>query len=141
MRGGPLTHELSTRGARWAGEVTTAPSYRLVALDTTPPKPGLIRDPAQGRVIDGEIWTLSPAALGAFLGALPEPMMLGRVELSDGRWVVGFGCAADAGVSEYVVGGASEAVVADPADDQADDQADSQAEDQAAEQAPVDEKA
>lgn len=96
MRGGPLTHELSDRGARWVGEVATTANYRLVALDTTPPKPGLVRDPASGRVIEGESWRLSPQALGEFLAALPSPMMLGRVELSDGRWVVGFGCAADA---------------------------------------------
>ncbi|GAC53875.1 allophanate hydrolase [Gordonia amicalis] len=104
MRGGPLTHELSERGARWAGEITTTPTYRLVALDTIPPKPGLIRDPAAGRAIRGEIWRLSPAALGEFLAALPEPMMLGKVEVAAGetgpaRWIVGFGCAADAGAA------------------------------------------
>ncbi|MFT3661524.1 MAG: allophanate hydrolase [Gordonia sp. (in: high G+C Gram-positive bacteria)] len=97
MRGGPLTHELSDRGARWSGEVVTAPSYRLVALDTVPPKPGLIRDPSRGRAIRGETWSVPPAALGEFLAALPAPMMLGKVELDDGRQVVGFGCAADAG--------------------------------------------
>lgn len=96
LRGGPLVHELAGRGARWTREVATAPSYRLVALDTVPSKPGLIRDPERGRVIVGQTWTLSPAALGEFLAALPEPMMLGKVELSDGQWVVGFGCAADA---------------------------------------------
>ncbi|MCK8612801.1 allophanate hydrolase [Gordonia sp. C13] len=104
MRGGPLTHELSERGARWAGEITTTPTYRLVALDTIPPKPGLIRDPAAGRAIRGEVWRLSPAALGEFLAALPEPMMLGKVEVTAGetgpaRWIVGFGCAADAGAA------------------------------------------
>ncbi|AZG48220.1 allophanate hydrolase [Gordonia insulae] len=96
MQGGPLTHELSERGARWAGEIATAATYRLVALDTVPPKPGLVRDPASGRSIAGELWVLSPNALGEFLAALPSPMMLGSVELADGRWVVGFGCAADA---------------------------------------------
>ncbi|TYQ12044.1 UNVERIFIED_ORG: allophanate hydrolase [Gordonia westfalica J30] len=104
MWGGPLTHELSERGARWAGEITTTPTYRLVALDTIPPKPGLIRDPAAGRAIRGEVWRLSPAALGEFLAALPEPMMLGQVEVAAGetgpaRWIVGFGCAADAGAA------------------------------------------
>ncbi len=99
MAGGPLTHELSDRGARWGREVRTAPSYRLVALDTTPPKPGLIRDLDAGRVIEGESWVLSPAALGEFLAALPQPMMLGKVELADGDWVVGFGCDAQAGES------------------------------------------
>lgn len=99
MAGGPLTHELSGRGARWGREVRTAPSYRLVALDTTPPKPGLIRDVGAGCVIEGESWVLSPAALGEFLAALPQPMMLGKVELADGDWVVGFGCDAQAGES------------------------------------------
>ncbi|WLP91144.1 allophanate hydrolase [Gordonia sp. NB41Y] len=99
MRGGPLTHELADRGARWSGEVRTAASYRLVELHTVPAKPGLIRDPDAGTAIDGEVWTLSPAALGGFLAALPSPMSLGRVELDDGRWVTGFGCAADAGAA------------------------------------------
>ncbi|OLT41446.1 allophanate hydrolase [Gordonia sp. CNJ-863] len=104
MRGGPLTHELSERGARWAGEIATTPTYRLVALDTTPPKPGLIRDPVVGQAIRGEVWRLSASALGEFLAALPEPMMLGKVEVAAGetgpaRWIVGFGCAADAGAA------------------------------------------
>jgi len=99
MRTGPLTHELSSRGARWVGQVRTAPWYRLVALETAPPKPGLIREPGEGRGIRGEIWHLPPDALGEFLAALPYPMTLGKVELDDGRWVVGFGCAADAGES------------------------------------------
>ncbi|MGW0453575.1 allophanate hydrolase [Gordonia sputi] len=99
MAGGPLTHELSGRGARWGREVRTASSYRLVALDTTPPKPGLIRDVDAGRVVEGESWVLSPTALGEFLAALPQPMMLGKVELADGDWVVGFGCDAQAGES------------------------------------------
>ncbi len=99
MAGGPLTHELSGRGARWGREVRTASSYRLVALDTTPPKPGLIRDVDAGRVIEGESWVLSPTAVGEFLAALPQPMMLGKVELADGDWVVGFGCDAQAGES------------------------------------------
>lgn len=105
MRTGPLTHELSSRGARWAGEVSTAPSYRLVALDTVPPKPGLIRDPGNGRTIRGETWLLPSQSLGEFLAALPYPMSLGQVELAAdtgsrmGRWVVGFGCSADAGTA------------------------------------------
>jgi hypothetical protein len=40
----------------------------------------------------GERWLLSPAALGEFLAELPAPMLLGKVELDDGRWITGFGC-------------------------------------------------
>ncbi|MGW1126261.1 allophanate hydrolase [Streptomyces sp. NPDC002526] len=93
LTGQPLNHQLTDTGARYAGEVTTAASYRLTALATTPPKPGLVRvGPEAGAAIAGERWLLSPGALGRFLAALPAPMSLGRVELDDGSWVLGFQC-------------------------------------------------
>lgn len=92
LRGQPLEHQLTGRGARWAGPITTAPHYRLYALDTVPPKPGLTRVADGGVPIVGERWVLSPAALGEFLAELPAPMLLGKVELDDGRWITGFGC-------------------------------------------------
>ncbi|WKG05398.1 allophanate hydrolase [Mycolicibacterium sp. HK-90] len=92
LRGQPLEHQLTARGARWAGPITTAPHYRLYALDTVPPKPGLTRVADGGVPIVGERWVLSPAALGEFLAELPAPMLLGKVELDDGRWITGFGC-------------------------------------------------
>jgi allophanate hydrolase len=96
LRGQPLEHELTSRGARWSGELATTPGYRLVELATTPPKPGLVADPGAGRSIRGERWTLSTAALGSFLAALPAPMGLGAVTLDDGSSIVGFACAHDA---------------------------------------------
>jgi allophanate hydrolase len=94
LRGGPLEHQLTDRGARWAGEVTTSPKYRMTVLDTTPPKPAIVRVPDgdQGVALTGQRWLLSPAALGRFLAELPAPMQLGRVELADGSWRTGFGC-------------------------------------------------
>jgi len=96
LRRQPLEHQLSSRGARWLGAARTAAAYELKALATTPPKPGLVRVGHGGAAIAGELWQLSLGALGDFLADLPAPMMLGSVELDDGRWVVGFGCAADA---------------------------------------------
>ena len=97
LRGQPLTRQLTDRGARWLGPVRTAPLYRLARLDTTPPKPGLMRvGPADGAAIGGELWLIGTAMLGDFLAALPAPMALGRVTLADGSEVVGFGCAMDA---------------------------------------------
>ncbi|GAA1460321.1 allophanate hydrolase [Williamsia maris] len=96
LRGQPLDHQLTDRGARWAGDVVTAPAYRLVELDTTPPKPGLVRDDVSGRAIRGETWVLSAAALGSFLAELPPPMLLGSIELADGTTTVGFGAQAQA---------------------------------------------
>ena len=45
MRGEPLNHQLTSLGARFVDEVQTAPRYRMVALATTPPKPGILHDP------------------------------------------------------------------------------------------------
>ncbi|SUA73499.1 Glutamyl-tRNA(Gln) amidotransferase subunit A [Nocardia otitidiscaviarum] len=108
LRGQPLAFQLDALGARWAGPVRTAPRYRLAALDTTPPKPGVTRLPEgeAGVAVAGERWLLAPAALGRFLSALPAPMQLGAVELEDGSWTTGFGCDAAAAadgkdISEY----------------------------------------
>jgi allophanate hydrolase len=91
-RGQPLNHQLTTRGARFLATTHTAPEYRLHALATEPPKPGLVRVDDGGAPIEGELWSLPPAALGTFLAELPPPMTLGPVRLSDGRTVVGFAC-------------------------------------------------
>jgi allophanate hydrolase len=97
LRGQPLEWQLTDRGARWAGSACTAPLYRLAALDTSPPKPGLALVGADdGTAIRGELWLIGTAMLGDFLAALPAPMSLGRVTLADGTEVVGFGCALQA---------------------------------------------
>jgi len=97
LRGQPLHFQLEELGARFVEEVHTSDAYRLMALNTTPPKPGLVRHGAgAGAPITGELFRLSEAGLGRFLAALPAPMTLTSVELSDGRWVVGFGCTHDA---------------------------------------------
>jgi allophanate hydrolase len=94
LRGGPLAHQLTDQGARWAGELTTAPHYRMTVLSTVPAKPAITRvaDGAGGAAVTGHRWLLSPAALGRFLAALPAPMQLGKVEFDDGTWRTAFGC-------------------------------------------------
>jgi len=94
LRGGPLVHQLTDLGARWVGELTTAPRYRMTAMDTVPPKPGVVRVPdgEPGSALLGHRWLLSPAGLGAFLAQLPAPMQLGKVEFADGSWRTAFGC-------------------------------------------------
>ncbi|BBZ21470.1 hypothetical protein MGAD_58050 [Mycolicibacterium gadium] len=98
LRGGPLSHELTDLGARWAGEITTVPRYRMSVLPTDPPKPAVTRVPdgAAGASIMGHRWLLSPRLLGLFLAALPAPMQLGKVEFDDGTWRTGFSCDASA---------------------------------------------
>jgi len=90
-KGQPLARELEELGAFWDGPVRTAARYRMVVLDTVPPKPGVYRSD-DGAELAGERWLLPPAALGTFLAALPEPMLLGSVKLRDGTAAVGFAC-------------------------------------------------
>lgn len=90
-RGQVLASQLEDLGAFWDGPVRTAARYRMVALDTQPPKPGVYRSD-DGAELVAERWILSEAALGRFLVALPEPMLLGSVVLSDGATAVGFAC-------------------------------------------------
>jgi allophanate hydrolase len=90
LTGQPLNPQLRQRGGVLVGAVVTAAAYRLWALDTTPPKPGLLRVRGGGATVRGEHWRLPVAGLGALVAALPAPMTIGSVELDDGRRLVGF---------------------------------------------------
>ncbi len=99
LRGQPLNGQLQAHGARFVEPIRTSESYQLVALDTIPPKPGLVRViEGAGAAVAGEKWLISPAGLGELMATLPAPMSLTSVELSDGTWVIGFGCSYQAAV-------------------------------------------
>ncbi|MFN7150509.1 MAG: hypothetical protein ACK4V6_13645 [Microthrixaceae bacterium] len=98
LGGEPLNHQLTDRGARLVRTTRTAPRYRLFALPTVPPKPGLVRtvdvghaDP-RARSIEVEVWELDEASLGSFLGEVRAPLCLGTLELDDDTTVLGFLC-------------------------------------------------
>ncbi len=90
LRGLPLNHQLLELGGRFIREASTAPCYRLFALESVPPKPGMLRSPDGGAAIALEIWELPAAGLGRFLTAIPAPLGLGKVELDDGSQVTCF---------------------------------------------------
>jgi allophanate hydrolase len=93
LSGQPLNHELTSRGARRIRTTKTAPEYRLYALDTVPPKPGLVHAPGDAAyAIEVEIWELTEAAFGAFVARIPAPMSIGMTKLVDGALVKGFCC-------------------------------------------------
>jgi allophanate hydrolase len=86
-----LNGELKTLGGRLLEAAVTAPDYQLYALATSPPKPGMLRvDPGKGFAIELEVWALSPATFGQFVAAIPAPLSIGTIKLSDGRGVKGF---------------------------------------------------
>ncbi|MGG7308708.1 allophanate hydrolase [Curtobacterium sp. AB451] len=103
LRDQPLNGQLVAAGGTFVRAARTAPDYRLYALDTVPPKPGLVRSGtgAAGGVrsedgsaapsgIAGEVWRLPAAGFGTFVAALPAPMAIGSVTLDDGSDVTGF---------------------------------------------------
>ncbi|WP_329215759.1 allophanate hydrolase [Streptomyces sp. NBC_01485] len=92
LTGQPLNPQLLALGARLDRTTTTAAAYRLHALHTTPPKPGLVHVGEGGAQIETEIWHLPPEGLGRLLTSLPRPMTLGTVQLADGSSVPGFLC-------------------------------------------------
>ncbi|MEX3964074.1 allophanate hydrolase [Paraburkholderia sp. EG286B] len=95
MQGLPLNKDLVSRGAQRMQITHTAAHYRLAALlasaDGTR-RPGLWRVAENGSGIAVEVWEMPSAELGSFLATVPSPLVLGKVELSDGSWVTGFLC-------------------------------------------------
>ncbi|GGI32521.1 allophanate hydrolase [Bradyrhizobium guangdongense] len=91
LSGMALNSELKALNATLIEAARTAPDYKLYALKTTPPKPGLLRvEAGNGASIELEIWSLSAAAFGKFVNAIPAPMAIGTIRLADGRDVKGF---------------------------------------------------
>jgi len=91
LSGMALNGELKALAGRLVETTMTAPDYKLYALDTTPPKPGMLRvEPGAGTAIQLEIWALSASAFGKFVAAIPPPLSIGTIRLADGRNVKGF---------------------------------------------------
>ncbi len=95
LSGQPLNHQLTEVGGHLVMRARTAPIYRMYALATNPPKPGLVRvdpDDPTGASILAEVWELSPRSFAHFVDHVPAPLTIGRVELEDGVQVAGFLC-------------------------------------------------
>ena len=91
LSGMPLNGELKSHGARFLEATHSAPDYRMFALATQPPKPGLLRvTEGQGASTAVEIWALPAQGFGRFVAAIPPPLSIGTLTLSDGRTVKGF---------------------------------------------------
>ena len=102
LTGQPLNHQLTSRGARLMRTCRTSRDYRLYALaNTTPPKPGLVREPGfTGPGIELEVWAVPSTRFGSFVAEIPSPLGIGSVVLDDGRTVKCFIC------EPYAVAGA-----------------------------------
>jgi allophanate hydrolase len=89
LSGQPRNGELAGRGGVLLEATTTSADFRLLRIDGPVPVPALRRCPGDGAAIEVEVWQLPAAALPGFLAGLPEVLVLGRVQLADGRTVPG----------------------------------------------------
>jgi len=94
LAGQPLNSQLTERGARLVMACRTSGEYRFYALaNTTPPKPGLVREPGyQGPGIALEVWAVPADQFGSFVASVLPPLGIGSVQLDTGVWVKGFVC-------------------------------------------------
>ncbi|MBZ9792556.1 allophanate hydrolase [Rhizobium sp. 3T7] len=92
LSGMQLNVQLRDLDAVFSREAQTSDAYRLYALaGQVPAKPGMIRvEPGRGGRIDVEVWRLTPAAFGQFVAAIPSPLGIGSITLSNGAVVKGF---------------------------------------------------
>jgi len=79
MSGLTLNPQVTALGGRLLRAARTASAYRLFALGV---RPGLVH----GGVgeIEGEVWALPTASIGALLAQVPSPLCFGTVALDDG---------------------------------------------------------
>jgi allophanate hydrolase len=92
LRGQPLNSELVALGARFVEQTTTAAVYRLYALPTDLPKPGLVRVAGQGSAIEIEIWSLDDRGFADLVAGVAAPLAIGQVETAGGGRLPGFVC-------------------------------------------------
>lgn len=73
LSGQPRNHKLTELGAVLRRRTLTVAVYRLYALDTAPPKPGLERAAQRtGQAIEVEVWSLPVAGFGRLVAWCPR---------------------------------------------------------------------
>lgn len=92
LSGQALNWQLQKVDATFAYRTKTAPEYRLYALPTVPPKPGLRKVEKDGHAIELEIWDVPISKFGVFISMIPFPLGIGNVQLENGKFVKGFIC-------------------------------------------------
>lgn len=93
LEGLPLNWQLTQRGGKLVKKTTSSANYRLYALAGGPPfRPGMVRDEENGECIDVEVWSLPTSTFGSFVAGIPAPLGIGKIELIDQYWYVGFIC-------------------------------------------------
>jgi gamma-glutamylcyclotransferase (GGCT)/AIG2-like uncharacterized protein YtfP len=87
MRGFSLNQNLLDVNAEFVSDARTAPKYRLWSIRDE--YPAMIRDENNGAKIDVEIWKLSAEALVTIIQNEPTGLVVGKIELEEGKSMLG----------------------------------------------------
>lgn len=87
MRGFKLNPNMINVGATFVEETQTDPQYRLWSIDDD--HPGMIRVKTGGVHVVVELWAVPAAGLAQILQNEPAGLSIGKVQLIDGRTVLG----------------------------------------------------
>jgi gamma-glutamylcyclotransferase (GGCT)/AIG2-like uncharacterized protein YtfP len=87
MRGFSLNQNLLDVNAEFISDARTAPKYRLWSIRDE--YPAMIKDENNGERIDVEIWKLYTEALVTILKNEPPGLVVGKIELEDGKSMFG----------------------------------------------------
>ena len=87
MRGLELNANLLAVGAVFVEETRTAPQYRLWSIGDR--HPAMQRVPAGGASVAVEVWSVPADGIAAILMQEPPGLSIGKVQLRDGRELLG----------------------------------------------------
>jgi allophanate hydrolase len=92
-KGRELEYQLTQLGADYVTRTRTSKEYKLYKLNTTPPKPGMIRTQnGDGGNIEVDIYEIAKTNFGKFIEDVKTPLCIGDVILENGEIVKGFLC-------------------------------------------------
>ena len=87
MRGLELNENLVAAGAKFVGEATTAPKYRLWSIGDR--HPAMMRSETGGASIAVEVWSIPAEGLAAILQKEFPGFCIGKLRFADGSEMLG----------------------------------------------------
>jgi len=89
MRGLELNGNLVAIGAEFVEETRTTPNYRLWSIQDRHPAMQRTQEPGGGASVAVEIWSVPVSGLATLLQREPPGLCIGKVQLIDGRELLG----------------------------------------------------
>lgn len=90
LSGMALNWQLTDRKAVLLEQTQSADKYQMFSVPGKIERPAMIRNDEEGRSFNVEVWRVPQSTFGSFVAGIAQPLGIGKVELTDGRWLTGF---------------------------------------------------